>query len=75
MRKDNVIDTRLLSSDAQLYESLFEKQYKKYKKHRNKFQRKIYGIDSLNWNANCGYYLYHNCGKIHALTRKNTYMK
>lgn len=44
MRKDNVIDTRLLSSDAQLYESLFEKQYKKYKKHRNKFQRKIYGI-------------------------------
>lgn len=44
MRKDGVIDTRLLSSDAQLYESLFEKQYKKYKKHRNKFQRKIYGI-------------------------------
>lgn len=44
MRKDNVIDTRLLSFDAQLYESLFEKQYKKYKKHRNKFQRKIYGI-------------------------------
>lgn len=44
MRKDDVIDTRLLSSDAQLYESLFEKQYKKYKKHRNKFQRKIYGI-------------------------------
>ena len=44
MRKDDVIDTRLLSSDAQLYESLFEKQYKKYKKHRDKFQRKIYGI-------------------------------
>lgn len=44
MKKDDVIDTRLLSSDAQLYESLFEKQYKKYKKHRNKFQRKIYGI-------------------------------
>ena len=44
MRKDDVIDTRLLSSDAQLYESLFEKQYKKYKKHRDKFQRKINGI-------------------------------
>lgn len=44
MRKDDVIDTKLLSSDAQLYESLFEKQYKKYKKHRDKFQRKINGI-------------------------------
>ena len=44
MRKDDVIDTRPLSSDAQLYESLFEKQYKKYKKHRDKFQRKINGI-------------------------------
>lgn len=39
MRKDDVIDT-----DAQLYERLFEKQYQKYKKHRDKFQRKIYGI-------------------------------
>ena len=44
MRKDDVIDMKLLSSDAQLYESLFEKQYKKYKKHRDKFQRKINGI-------------------------------
>lgn len=44
MRRDDVIDTKLLSSDAQLYESLFEKQYKKYKKHRDKFQRKINGI-------------------------------
>ena len=44
MRKDDVIDTKLLSSDAQLYESLFEKQYKKHKKHRDKFQRKINGI-------------------------------
>lgn len=44
MRKDDVIDTKLLSYDAQLYESLFEKQYKKYKKHRDKFQRKINGI-------------------------------
>lgn len=44
MRKDDVIDTKLLSSDAQLYESLFEKQYKKYKKHRDKFQRKINDI-------------------------------
>lgn len=33
-----------LSCDALLYENLFDKQYKKYKKSRDKFQRKIYAL-------------------------------